>query len=230
MFFSYTFGFQGYDMYEATSTFSSKPFGRSRVPMFFMGWNLETGQLVAKRTWFGATYLGLFDPISKNISRPRPYFQYLQARKLSPDGNWVAYLGRFQNFFGPPDGLNVINMTEDLHTTLIQVKSGEGLSTPVWSPGLDQSTLAVLSGPVVDGDDLRPIRLLITSPDRPGDHTVVAEAAPGEAFAMPVFCPDGALLYRVEQSGQYHLRRQMPNHPPETLLTLDHPFQPLACS
>jgi hydroxymethylpyrimidine pyrophosphatase-like HAD family hydrolase len=57
----------------------------------------------------------------------------------------------------------------------------------------------------------------------------MTQAAAGEQLAMPIFCANGALLYRAEQGGQYYLRQQLPRLRAKTLLTLDYPFQPLAC-
>jgi hypothetical protein len=63
----------------------------------------------------------------------------------------------------------------------------------------------------------------------PGEYTVVAEAAPNERFASPVFCGNGDLLYRAELDGEYRLIRQPPGGQPVTLYTSQQEFHPLAC-
>lgn len=196
----------------------------------FLGWNIKTKRLVPAAMWVDGRYIGLLDLTERGIlPNARYYDRPLRSHKLSPDGEWLAYLAETQNPSGPLEKLGVIYTSEQTDQTLIQVEPGEGLETPVWSLNLDQPQLAVLAGPVIDGEKIDPVRLLVASPNQPDNFTVIAEARAGERFASPVFCSDGALLYRVERDGQFQLQHQVPDSPAQTLLTQDHPFQPLAC-
>ncbi len=133
-------------------------------------------------------------------------------------------------FLGNLSQIEAFDVIGNSGTALIQVEAGEVLDPPVWSLYPDQVDLAVLAGPTVENTGWFANRLLITSPEQPDAFQLVAQAGGDERFAMPVFCTNGALLYRVEQKGQYHLRGQIPGLPAETLLTLDSPFRLLACS
>ena len=196
----------------------------------FLGWNNKTKRLVPAAMWVDGRYIGFLDLTERGIlPNVRYHYRPLRSHKLSPDGEWLAYLAGAQNPSGPPDSLGVINTGEQSDQTLIQVETGNGLEAPVWSLNLDQPQVAVLAGPVIDGESINPIRLLVASPDQPDTFLIIAEANEGEHFASPVFCSDGALLYRVERDGQYLLQHQMTGSPAQTLLTQDHPFQPLAC-
>jgi len=221
----------GYDILETDDSLALEAVGVSKLPLLFIGWHTQAGQLVAVNSWFGETYIGLFDLASGDLDNMvRPRYQPLRFRRLSPNGDWLVHLAGVQNLFGPPDRLDVMSLSGQPDTTLIQVGPGEGLGEPVWSLYLEQLAIAVVAGSVTDGDELRPTRLLVARPAQPEQYTVAARAAPGELLGTPVFCAGGTLLYPVEAANRYHLRRQMPGQPSaETLLSLEQPFQPLAC-
>lgn len=230
MFFMRREGALGYEIYQSTGTLALEPVGNSAGTLVFLGWNTQSGRLVATNSWFGEVYIGLFDLQSGNIMPlVRPRYQPLRARRLSPDGSWLAYLAGIRNLFGPPDRLEVLNMLNDVESVLIQLEPGQGLEPPTWSLYWEQQALAVLAGPIGEDDRLQPARLLVAQPGRPDSVSVVAQAARGERLAMPVFCADGSLLYRAQQNGTYRLVRQPPGLRAQTLLTLNRPFQPLAC-
>jgi hypothetical protein len=217
-----------HDIFETDNTLALNLVGVTNRPLIFMGWNVKAEQLVAA---IGGTYIGLLDMPSGGIeSLIRPYYQPIRTPRLSPDGNWLAYMAGVENLFGSPDTLEVFDVIGNSGTILLQAEAGEGLDPPVWSLYLDQLDLAVLTGPIAEDAGRPATRLLVTSPEQSDAFQLVAQAAGDERFAIPVFCADGALLYRVEENGRYHLRRQMPGFPAETLLTLDYAFQPLACS
>jgi hypothetical protein len=203
--------------------------GASSGPLAFLGWNVEAGRLVSTASWFNETYIGLFDMASGRITpMARPDYQPLQGRRLSPDGNWVAYLGGIRNILGPPDRLDALHLVDETDVTLVQVEKGEGLWLPAWSLYLDQPHLSVLAGPVVAAN-LERSRLLIASPEQPNQFTLVAQAAAGEELASPVFCSDGSLLYRVERQGRYRLQQQGPGQPARVLFEFEQPLAPVAC-
>ena len=120
-------------------------------------------------------------------------------------------------------------MIDQTELGLIQVEADEGLGPPVWSQYLEQRALVLLSGPVTAADRLLSTRLLTVTPDRPESYATIVQAADGERLASPVFCRDDALMYLAEQNGLYRLQKQTPGLRAQTLLTLDHPVQLLAC-
>jgi hypothetical protein len=232
MFFSPTDSSLKYDIYETTQQLLPRPIGAANAPLLFIGWNIQTGQLVSTSSWFDEVYLGLFDLSSGRIARmTQPLYLPLRARRLSPDGNWLAYLASAQNVVGPPDSVGLLNLSEEKISTLLRVEAGEGLAPPVWSFNWEQPVLAVLAGPVVEGDELltAPTRLLLAWPGWPNAPVMVAQASAGERLALPVFCASEGLLYIAERAGRYRLQRQSSSLQTETLLETDQPVWPLAC-
>ena len=168
--------------------------------MSVAGWNQETEQIVfVKRAWQGATGIGLLDPESGAMRRAKVYVYPLRARRLSPDGNWLAFLIGARNRLA------------------------------VWSPYLAEPRVAMLAGPLAEDGLLWPTRILVASPEQPGRYEVAVEGTEGEGLAGPVFCADGGLLYRADEDGQYRLMRQSPGRSAELLFSSDQPFRPLAC-
>lgn len=221
-----------YDIYQTRSGLLPQRMGSASSPLLFLGWNVTAGRLVSTSSWFDEVYIGLFDLPSGRIARmTQPFYLPLRSRRLSPDGNWLAYLAGAKNILGPPDRVDLIHLVDERQMSLIEVEEGQGIGPPVWSLNWEQPALAVLIGPATERNQVlpRPARLVIASPGRPDEVTVVAEAGAGEQLATPVFCPDGALLYIVEQPEGYQLRRQTPGQPARMLLEQDRPFRPIAC-
>jgi hypothetical protein len=221
-----------YDIHQTSSGLLSQPIGSASSPLLFLGWNVTAGRLVSTSSWFDEIYIGLFDLPTGRITRmTQPFYLPLRSRRLSPDGNWLAYLAGAKNILGPPDRVDLLHLVDERQLSLIEVEEGQGIGPPVWSLNWEQPALAVLSGPATERNQVlpTPVRLLIASPDQPDEVTVVAEAAAGEQLATPIFCPDGAVLYVVEQPASYQLRRQEPGQPARTLLEQDQPFRPIAC-
>lgn len=219
-------------IYQTNSSPFPVPIDTANTPLFFMGWNVKAGRLVSLNTWFDEFYLGLFDVNSGDLAEIAwPLYRPLPGLSLSPDGNWLAYLGGIKNLLGPPDRLDIRNVSDKRETTLVEVEAGEGLGTPIWSLNWDEPKLAVLAGPANEGSEPSPLptQLIMAWPNQPDETTVVAQAAPDEVFDSPVFCADGALLYLAEQDGRYRLRYQRPGLRARTLLETDQPFYPLAC-
>jgi hypothetical protein len=160
-----------------------------------------------------------------------PLYRPLPGLSLSPDGNWLAYLGGIKNPLGPPDRLDIRNVTDKTEITLVEVEAGEGLGAPIWSLNWDQPALAILAGPANEGNEPSPLptRLVVAWPNQPNEAAIVAQAAPDEVFDSPVFCADGALLYLAKQDRVYRLRYQRPGLRARTLLETDQSFRPLAC-
>jgi hypothetical protein len=193
-----------------------------------VGWHVQTDQFVFYTFDFDATAIGLFDFDTGPTFQS--YYLLLRGRRLSPDGNWLAYVssGRRSDFV--PDRLELINLTDQSIIVPLRVRVKEGVTPPVWSLYLNQPRLAILAGPAEDYDPLPiPTRLLVLSLDQQTDPQIVARAGEGEEFASPVFCSDGALLYQAHSGETYRLLRQMPGQEAETLFTADQPFHPLAC-
>jgi hypothetical protein len=229
MFFIYSMARDVYDMYEGRAGMSLRLVGNSTMPALFTGWNMNTENLVFVRTWMGTMGIGLLEPDTGSMSRLKVYVQPLRARQLSPNGTWLAYLTGVKNLFDPPYRLDVLNIESRQERTLIRSEQGKRLGPPNWSLYLDDPRLAVLAGPLVEKDRLRPTHLLVVSPERDEDYVTVAEAVPGEQLATPVFCADGDMLYRVDTGNEYRLDRYQPGQETQTLLTSDLPFLPVAC-
>ncbi len=232
----------GDNIYQATGTFTAELIGRSNASMFFLGWHLDWGQLIATNAWFGEMYLGPLAWATGYIDRSaHPSYRPLREARLSPDGRWMAHLGGLKNMLGPADRLDVLDLERGTEMTLLEVEAGQGVGAAIWSLDVGEpARLALLSGPInnnnnnnnEDGNDFVPLRLLVLSPDSPGEVTVVAEATAGEQLTTPVFCADGSLLYRSRQAGRYrlyHHHPQQPNQPPTLLLEEDRSFWPLGC-
>jgi hypothetical protein len=220
----------GQNIYETDHALSPHPVSKSTIPVSLVGWNMPREQLVFTKSWIGTTSIGLLDPGSGAISRAKVYVHPMRARQLSPDGKWLAYLTGVNNLFDPPYRLDLFSVEDLSETTLIRLTEDEGIGPATWSLYLDQPRLAVLTGPLLEDDMLRPTRLLTAEPGRPEEYVTVAEASDGEQLATPVFCADGRLLFRSYQDGRFQLKRQAPGLSPQTLFSLDTPFQPLACS
>ena len=230
MFFSRRGDVLGNDIYQTDNTLALRQVGNSNGSLRFRGWNTNSGQLISTDAWFGEIYLGLFDVESGTTTRTvQPPYLLLRSRRLSYDGNWLAHLVGDENLLGRADRLVVLDLNDGLHNTLIQVEPGEGLESPTWSLYLDHSTLTVLSGSVTETGELIPTRLLVASPDQPETFFIAAQATEGERLSTPVFCADGTLLYQAQQDGRYHLHQLASGLPTKTLLTLEFPFQLLAC-
>ena len=229
LFFKYNADRDVYDIYNTQDMASLRPMGSSTMPMVFTGWHAETDNLVFVRTWMGTMAIGLLEPKTGSMSRLKLYVHPLRARQLSPDGAWLAYLTGLYNLFDPPYRLDVLNIETREEHTLIQGDEAMRLGPPNWSRHLADSRLAVLAGPLVKGDRLRPTDLLLVSPREGSEVVTVATAGPGEQLAIPVFCSDGSLLYRVDTEDRYRLVRYTPGDQAQTLLTSDLPFLPVAC-
>lgn len=223
---------EGYTIYEGDRTSIFEAPGLSDAPFWFMGWHAETRRPVAARFGSREIELGLLDMQAHALSHVARQLDQraLNPRGLSPDGNWLAYRAGVLSLFGPPNRMDILNISQQTTTTLIRAEPGHGLSRPIWSPYLAQPALALLTGPVGSSDILRPTRLLVFYPNESLEARLVVEATREELLAGPVFCQDGSLLYRVEVNGQYRLQRQQPEeHATQTILTLDQPFRMLAC-
>jgi hypothetical protein len=200
-----------------------------------MGWHAETGQLVAAVFRFGGIFLGLLDIDSGGTSGlVQPDFRALDARNLSPDGNWLAYPAGAHYIYGPSNRVDLLDLAGQSSLTLLQLEPDQRLGQPFWSGYLaHQGDVAFLAGPATQGldanDVFRPVRLLAARTSRPGTYTLVAEAAEGERLAQPVFCRDGSLLYRASRNGVHYLQQRQPGQPARTLLRLTGAFWPLAC-
>jgi hypothetical protein len=230
MLFDTEVGGSGHNIYQTDEMVSFQSVSRSETLVSFSGWNTAADELVfVKRAWQGATGIGFLDPDSGGISRAKIYVHPLRARRLSPNGSWLAYLTGARNRFDPPYRLDLLNLNNLTETTLLELKDGHAIGPAIWSLFLAEPQLAVLAGPLDEDETLLPTRLLVTSPDQPATYVTVAEVAADDRLAAPTFCPDGGLLYRVDHDGHYQLRRQQPDREVEQLLTLDRPFQPVAC-
>ncbi|MDH3675165.1 MAG: hypothetical protein OES12_06695, partial [Anaerolineae bacterium] len=230
MFFDTEAGGSGHNIYQTDEMWSFQPVSRSDTLVSFAGWNTAVDQLVfIKRAWQGATGIGFLDPVSGGISRAKIYIHPLRARRLSPNGSWLAYLTGASNRFDPPYRLELLNLNNLVETTLLQLNDGHAMGPATWSLFLDAPKLAVLTGPLDQDETLHPIRLLVTSPDRPETYLTVTEVTVDDRLAAPAFCADGRLIYRIDHEGRYKLMRQKPGQDAELLLTLDQPFQPVAC-
>ncbi len=223
-------GGAGHNIYRTDGPLSLQPAGQTDMLILAAGWNDRAGQIVfVKRAWQGATGIGLLEPHSGAMRRAKVYINPLYARRFSPDGNWLAYLTGVSNRLDPPYRLELLNLETLAESTLVQVGADEAIGPAVWSPYLDDPRVAVLAGRLAADGLLRPTRLLVAEPDRPGHYEVAVEAAGGEELATPVFCADGGLLYRVDEAGQYRLMRLVPGQPAELLFSSNQPFRPLAC-
>lgn len=229
LFFKYNPDRDVYDIYNTQDGASLRPVGSSTMPMVFTGWHAGTDNLVFVRTWMGTMAIGLLEPETGSMSRLKIYVHPLRARQLSPDGAWLAYLTGLYNLFDPPYRLDVLNIETRDEATLIQGDKNKRLGPPNWSRYLADPRLAVLAGPLVKGDRLRPTDLLLASPQEGSQVITLATAGPGEQLATPVFCSDGSLLYRVDTEDRYRLVRHAPGGQAQTLLTSDLPFLPVAC-
>jgi len=167
---------------------------------------------------------------SGRFSRAKIYVYPLHARRLSPNGQWLAFLTGARNRIDPPYRLDLLNLGTLAESTAIQVDDDQAIGPAVWSLYWDKPQLAALSGPLVWGNVLRPNRLLVASPNRAESFDVVAEVEAGVAqLASPVFCSDGSLLYRIDQNNHHQLAHQTPGGAAEILLASDQLFKPIAC-
>jgi hypothetical protein len=216
---------QGYQIFEAdrVTTFS-RP-GLSDTPFWFMGWQHASRRLVSVSFRLGTASLGLLDLETGQLTQVvRPPYHALQLHGLSPDGNWLAYPPGLPRRAVPPSQLDLLNLGDATTTDLLQLDAGEELRSFTWSLYLSKPTLAILTRLPAENDLTR---LLIVQLDKPGSYT---ELTRGEWLGTPIFCADGSLLYLAEQNGQRQLRRQAPGGQPQTLLSLNQPFRPVACS
>lgn len=219
----------GYDIYRALSPFTGSTLGHANAAMGFIGWHLEQSRLVATNASQGETFVGLLDWDSGYVEQlAPPYDQTLRSPSLSPDGAWLAHLGRINNFHGPSNRVDVLEVATGRERPWLQLAERERIAGSTWSNDPSRPRLAILAEPV-DEADFNPTRLLLVQPDRPGEALLAGEAGPGERWSTPVFCGDGSLLVRVEREGQYDLRRVGPGVAAETLFTSAKSFWPLAC-
>ena len=218
-----------YAIYRAQKNVLPVAVSRADTPQKQLGWNADTQQLVSHVFHPDGYHLALVD-VETGAMQRRAYHLPLQGHSLAPNGEWLAYLASSINITWPPNRLALINLVDGSFEGLLSIKVGEAFLTPVWSRNLEQPLLAVLAGPVAEGNFLpTPIRLAVASPNNPGEFQNVAIAISNEQFASPVFCSDGKLLYRSELYGQYRLIRQAAGEQPETLFASEQPFEPFAC-
>ena len=217
------------EIFETNDTLLARAIGASPAPQTLLGWNVKQAQLVSYMRYPEGSYLALLN-LTSGKETPQPNPLWLQGRALSPDGEWLAYLLSSLNNTMPPNRLEVINLSNGSTHALAVMPVREAFWPPVWSPNPDMPQLVTLAGPITEDSLLPlPVRLVVTSPTQPGDYTVVAEAAPNERFASPIFCANGDLLYRAELDGEYRLIHQPPDGQPVTLYTSQREFHPLAC-
>ncbi len=230
IFFDFKAGEVGHNIYKTGDSLAVEPIGQSETLVSVSGWNAKAEQIVfVKRDWVGATGIGLLEPDSGAIRRAKIYVYPVRARRLSPDGNWLAYLTGVRNRLDPPYRLELLNLETLEESTLVQVEGNEAIGPAIWSPYLDDPRVAVLSGPIAANEILHPTGLLIASPDQPGSSRLIVEAEASERLATPVFCADGGLLYRVDREDEYSLMYLHPDQGARLLLTSNRPFQPVAC-
>ncbi|MEM7344490.1 MAG: hypothetical protein AAF485_09610, partial [Chloroflexota bacterium] len=226
-------GSEAYDIYQSNQTsFPDLLISPTlAAPSFIMGWHEASQQLLTTRTWIGETFMSLFDLEGAKITPlMRPRYQPPRLRRLNPQGTKLAYLAGVQNFIGPPDTLDILDLTGEQPPQLFQVAFSEGLGAPVWSQYLDQSAIALISGPMDSEDRLHPSRILRLDLDAPRPAlTLVTQAIGQETFADPVFCGNGSLLYTVQQGDIYQLRLQPLNLRARTIVEQSGFLQPLAC-
>ena len=230
LFFDSVPGGAGHTIYKADAL-SYRPIGKSEMLVSFAGWKGDTGQLVfIRRDWGGAIGLGLLEPVTGSFRRAKVYVYPLHARRLSPDGQWLAFLTGVRNRIDPPYRLDLLNFDTLTETTAIQVESEQAIGPAVWSQYVDKPQLAALSGPLAWEDVLRPNRLLVASLSRSNSFEVLAEVEAGVSqLAAPVFCADGSLLYRIDEDNRYQLVRHLPGQAAEILFSSDQLFKPVAC-
>jgi len=215
-----------YDIYQDDRVTTFAQAGLSDAPLWFMGWHSPSRQIISVRFRMGEAYLGLIDPGSGQATEiAEPPFHALEAHGLSPAGRWLVYPAGMPALSQPPTRLNLLDLSSASTGQLLQLERQETLRFFSWSPYLARPVLVILT----QAQEQRPpgfSRLLLARPEQPGE---AIELAAGPWLTGPIFCSDGALLYRTEGDGRYSLQRQQPGHPTEILLTLDHPFRPFAC-
>ena len=231
LFFGYGAGRPQHRIYEAATGLALEQIGRTNAPMRFLGWHTDRQQVVATTSSLGETFVGLLDWETGFIKRlAPPYDRAFRSPRLSPDGRWLAHLSGMQKLSEPSPRVNLLNVADGVEITLIQADRGQGLDSIRWSFDPVRPKLAALVGPLGEQDKIfRPTQIFVVSPDRPAEVTMITQAEAGERLATPIFCSDGALLYRVIQEGRHHLRRQRPGSAAKTLLVTDQPFWPLGC-
>jgi hypothetical protein len=202
--------------------------GVSDTPFQFLGWQ-AAGRLVSANLSAGQARLGLLDLEAAEMAwLANPPSQTLGAEGLSPDGAWLAYPAGVSPLYGPSNLVYLLDLNRD-PTTVHTLRLDGGLALLAWSSYLDQPALALLSGSLRNDYTIRSRRLLLLKPGQPETLIEVAQAGRRQRLAAPIFCRSGELLYRLTDQDQHHLIRQAPGQPAQTLLTLNRPFQPLAC-
>ena len=221
----------GYNIYQSTvDSLLPTLVGGSPLTQTLLGWHTAKEQLISLVAQpEGGRHLGLLDVSSGAEVSSFAYYLPLRGRRVSPNGEWLAYLVSSATALHPPNRLEVINLSDGSFDALARMPFGQAFLAPVWSSKLDQPQAAALLGPV--GPDEYPIPnvLMLVTPGQSALPTLVAEAASDEVFASPVFCINGDLLYRAERHKAFRLLRQTPGDPPQTLLTFDQALHPLAC-
>jgi hypothetical protein len=163
------------------------------------------------------------------LDRVYSYFKPFRAPQLSPEGAWLAYLAGSDEPALPATRLGLLHLPAKKDTTIFQVEAGQGIAFPTWSTHLDQPVLAALTGPIGPEGKLQPNQLLIIAPEQADQVTVVAQVAGGAQLGTPIFCSNGALLYRLQRGEAYELIYQSPGLRARPLLTERHLFRPVAC-
>ena len=217
-----------YEIYSSTDSFLPELLRTADLPLLFVGWNTQNGQLVTHISHLQEAYLGLFDLASGAITS-RPHDSPLKYYTPSPGGNWLAYLNWSRE--GPLQRLEVLNMSDQSEATLLVELLGDyALWPPVWSMNLNDPKIAILGGPVIP-DQVHPFPkwLILADPNYPNGKLPLAEALEGEALAYPIFCADGSIAYRVAREGEYRFIHYNYGSTRETWLTTNWPFLPLAC-
>jgi len=204
--------------------------GLSDGPLQFLGWQAATGRLVSVNLRAEETHLGLLDLEDAEMAwLANPPSQVLWPNGLSPDGAWLAYPAGVSPLYGPSNLVYLLDLNGDPTTVHTLRLDGGGLALLAWSPYLDQPALALLSGSLRNDYTIRSRQLLLLKPGQPETLIEVAQAGRRQRLGAPTFCRNGELLYRLTNQDQHTLMRQAPGQPAQTLLTLNRPFQPLAC-
>ena len=223
-------GGRGFEIYKTGPPMGLDPVSRTFAPLVFLGWNTALERPINALDWFDTTYIGATNLTTGGLDRVRAYFQPIRAPRLSSTGEWLAYLAGHENPLAPANRLGLLQIKAKNDVTVLQLEARQGLAFPTWSTYVDQTSLAVLTGSVIEDHTLRPTQLLLIQPEASPSPILIAQAGDNEQLGAPIFCANGDLLYRVERDNHNLLLRQKPGLPAQILLKRSQVFRPLACS
>lgn len=223
-------GSQASTVFKAGETITSDPIYRSQTPFSFLGWSEAVDSIVVLGISDGQQKIGVIDAASGLVRWLPLASGFTPDFQLSSDGRWLGYLTTLAKPTTRPGVLRALDLTTGEDRELMRARDRMTFDLAPAPHGLPPRQLLLQ---ISRSDPERPIRprIVSISPDQPDAIQPIIAGKEGETLGLPVYCPDGTLMYQVAlANGAFELRVQQPAQIPAVLSKSSRPRWPLACT